>query len=117
MILIRMTYFSRIRLDRWSTGNEMTSIAEILETSIANNRRDGITGALICDDRWFAQALEGAERVTADIRAHPARSAPLAMCRWSPCSRNANAAIPVFAMVGVFRSEDNGDLFRHYGEG
>src|SRR5688500_6229990 len=60
MTLIRMTYFSRIRLDRWSTGKE-DGIAEILNTSVANNARDGITGALICDDRWFAQALEGAE--------------------------------------------------------
>jgi hypothetical protein len=60
MMLIRLTYFSRSRLDHWY-GSKDCGIAEILATSVANNSRDCITGALICDDRWFLQALEGAE--------------------------------------------------------
>jgi len=60
MMLIRLTYFSRNRLDHWY-GSRDCGIAEILATSVANNLRDCITGALICDERWFVQALEGAE--------------------------------------------------------
>jgi Sensors of blue-light using FAD len=59
MILVRLTFFSRNRL---CYPNELAAeVAVIAATSNSNNMRDGITGALVYDRRWFAQVLEGAE--------------------------------------------------------
>lgn len=116
MTLIRMTYFSRMRLDHWRTGKD-GAIAEILDTSTANNRRDGLTGALVCDDRWFAQVLEGAESAVSNtferILRDP-RHCDLSLVTLQPVTQR---RYPRFPMIGIFRSEDNGGLFRHYGEG
>src|SRR5258708_9820929 len=61
--MVSRTYYSRNRTDRWGGPDR---IHDILIESVANNRRDDITGALIHDDKWFAQALEGPEaKVTA----------------------------------------------------
>ncbi len=62
MILIRLTYFSRNHLDRFN-GPMDDRVAEILATSVANNRRDEISGALVYDSKWFAQIIEGREGV------------------------------------------------------
>src|SRR5436305_6042624 len=60
MTIVRLTYYSRNRIER--AGAPMHDrIHDILIESVANNRRDDITGALIHDDKWFAQALEGPE--------------------------------------------------------
>jgi hypothetical protein len=115
MMLIRLTYFSRNRLDQWY-GSRDCGIAEILATSVANNLRDCITGALICDDRWFVQALEGAEaKVSAAferiLRDQRHGDVSLVTMQAVTDRRFAN-----FAMVSVFRDQDNDDLFRHYAE-
>src|ERR1700722_8637417 len=56
MIIVRLTYYSRN-----CVGPAHDPIHDILIESVANNRRDDITGALIHDHRWFAQTLEGSE--------------------------------------------------------
>ena len=115
MKLIRLTYFSRNRLDQWY-GSRDCGIAEVLAISVANNLRDCITGALLCDDRWFVQALEGAEnKVSATferiLRDQRHRDVSLVTMQAVVERR-----YPNFAMVCLFRDEDNSDLFRHYGE-
>ena len=115
MMLIRLTYFSRNRLADWYDSKDC-GIAEILATSVANNLRDCITGALICDDRWFVQALEGGEsKVSAAferiLRDQRHRDVSLVTMQ-----AVAERRFPNFAMVCVFRDEDNSDLFRHYCE-
>jgi hypothetical protein len=115
MKLIRLTYFSRNRLDQWY-GSRDCGIAEILAISVANNLRDCITGALICDDRWFVQALEGVEnKVSATferiLRDQRHRDVSLVTMQ-----AVAQRRYPNFAMVCLFRDEDNSDLFRHYSE-
>ena len=115
MKLIRLTYFSHNRLDQWY-GSKDCGIAEILAISVANNLRDCITGALLCDDRWFVQALEGAEnKVSATferiLRDQRHRDVSLVTMQ-----AVAERRYPNFAMICVFRDEDNGNLFRHYGE-
>jgi hypothetical protein len=115
MMLIRLTYFSRNRLNDWYSSKDC-GIAEILATSVANNLRDCITGALICDDRWFIQELEGAEsKVSAAferiLRDQRHRDVSLVTMQAVAARR-----FPNFAMVCLFRDEDNCDLFRHYGE-
>ena len=115
MMLIRLTYFSRNRLNDWYSSKDC-GIAEILATSVANNLRDCITGALICDDRWFVQELEGAEgKVSAAferiLRDQRHRDVSLVTMQAVAARR-----FPRFAMACLFRDEDNCDLFRHYGE-
>jgi hypothetical protein len=116
MKLIRLTYFSRNRLGDWYSSKDC-GVAEILSVSIANNLRDGITGALICDERWFVQALEGVEgKVSAAFERilRDQRHRDVSLVTMQPVTER---HYPNSAMNCVFRDEDNGDLFRHYGEG
>ena len=114
-MLMRLIYFSRHRLDQRYDDRER-AVAEILAVAVANNQRDGITGALIYDDQWFAQVLEGDEgavsatfeRILRDPR-H--RDVSLVTMEGVSARRYGD-----FAMACVGRSQDNGDLFRHYGE-
>ena len=62
MIITRLTYFSRNHCDRPGQSPD-DGIKDIWIESVANNRRDDITGALIHDHAWFAQVLEGSEAV------------------------------------------------------
>ncbi|NVO16357.1 MAG: BLUF domain-containing protein [Rhodoplanes sp.] len=75
MSFLRLVYYSRNRLgsDPDTVADQM---ADILSASIANNRMHGITGAMMVDERWFVQVLEGRtgpvtaayERIAADPR-------------------------------------------------
>lgn len=115
MMLIRLTYFSRNRLADWY-GNKDCGVAELLATSVANNLRDCITGALICDDRWFVQALEGAEREVSAAFERILRDQRHRDVSLVTMQAVAERRFPSFAMACAFRGEDNADLFRHYGE-
>ena len=57
MPLFRLVYFSENHLD--TAQPTMPQLSAILSTSNANNRRSNITGALMFDELWFIQALEG----------------------------------------------------------
>jgi hypothetical protein len=61
MTIFRIVYFSENHLDHldYDADGVETQLETILKTSQFNNERDGITGALIFDDLWFVQALEG----------------------------------------------------------
>lgn len=114
-MLMRLIYFSRHRLDQWY-DDRAHGVAEILAVAVANNRRDGITGALIHDDRWFAQVLEGDEAAVSAtferiLRDPRHRDVSLVTMEGVSARRYAD-----FAMACIGRSQDNGDLFRHYGE-
>ena len=54
--LYRLVYYSRNRLD---TPDRLATMHAILDKSRENNRRDGITGALMFNTGCFAQVLEG----------------------------------------------------------
>ncbi len=61
MSLARLIYISENQIDP-SRGSLVGQLGSILSASNRNNRRDGITGALVFDDKWFLQALEGEKR-------------------------------------------------------
>jgi Sensors of blue-light using FAD len=112
MILIRLTYFSRIRLQE--SVND--GLREILTTSMVNNRRDNVTGALVHDGKWFAQVLEGRESIVSATFERILRD-----CRHSDVSLVAMQPIPerrfgAWWMADIAYDENNSDLFRHYGE-
>jgi Sensors of blue-light using FAD len=113
MLLIRLTYFSRNRL---TPSHDTGGIDEILATSNVNNLRNNITGVLIHDQRWFAQVLEGTERVislTFERILRDRRHSDVTLVAMTPVMQR---RYPAFAMRGIAHSEDNDDLFRHYAE-
>ena len=58
MPLCRLVYFSENQLDALR-GSVVRHLSDILSASNRNNLASQITGALIFDDMWFLQALEG----------------------------------------------------------
>lgn len=54
-IILRLTYVSR-----YNTRNANIEVTRILEQAQRNNKRDGITGALVINDDYFLQTIEGA---------------------------------------------------------
>ena len=58
MSLHRLLYISESQIDR-SQGSITAQLASLMSVSNRNNRASGITGALVYDDGWFLQALEG----------------------------------------------------------
>jgi Sensors of blue-light using FAD len=116
MMIVRLTCYSRNLLHRCA-GPQQERMADILIQSVANNRRDGVTGALIHDDKWFAQALEGPEaavsatfeRILRDPRHDDVR-----LIKMQPVAARLFGA---WWLACVPRSEHNADLFRHHCEG
>jgi hypothetical protein len=58
MFAIRLTYFSRSQIDHGGRST-LHELGTILEASTRNNNEFGLTGALVFDERWFLQTLEG----------------------------------------------------------
>ncbi|MGD0720885.1 MAG: BLUF domain-containing protein [Roseiarcus sp.] len=56
MPLSRIVYFSESRIE---PAERDAQLADLRRVAVSRNRRRQITGALVYDDRWFAQALEG----------------------------------------------------------
>jgi hypothetical protein len=115
MIIVRLTYYSRSRIDR-SAGPMHDRIHDILIESVANNRRDDVTGALIHDDRWFAQALEGPETIvsaTFERILRDPRHTDVRLIKMQPVTTRRFGA---WWMACIARSPDNADLFRHHCE-
>jgi hypothetical protein len=91
-------------------------IHDILIESVANNRRDDITGALIRDHKWFAQALEGPETLvsaTFERILRDPRHCDVRLIKMQPVETRRFGA---WWMACVPRSPDNADLFRHHCE-
>jgi len=115
MIITRLTYFSRNHCDRPGRPPD-DGIKDILIESVANNRRDDVTGALIHDQAWFAQALEGPEAVVSAtferiLRDRRHSGVRLVKLQTVPARRFA-----AWWLAVVARTPDNADVFRHYGE-
>jgi Sensors of blue-light using FAD len=64
MSLSRLVYFSENKIESAGRGAQM---AELQRVAVSRNRRRGITGALVYDERFFAQALEGELRVVQEV--------------------------------------------------
>jgi hypothetical protein len=115
MIIVRLTYYSRNRIDR-RDGPMQDRIHDILIESVANNRRDDITGALIHDEKWFAQALEGPETLvsaTFERILRDPRHCDVRLIKMQPVETRRFAA---WWMACVTRNHDNADLFRRHCE-
>jgi len=56
MSISRIVYFSENAIEPSQRDQQIT---ELQKVAVRRNRRSHVTGALVYDDRWFAQALEG----------------------------------------------------------
>jgi hypothetical protein len=112
MVLTRLTYFSRVRLH----GPINDHLDDILVTSVANNRRDDITGVLVHDGRWFAQMLEGREAIVSETFERilrDERHLDVSLVSVHPIGAR---RFPDWWMRGIAYDDNNSELFRHYGE-
>ncbi len=62
MSATRLLYYSQNHIDP-AAGSVVRTLSSILEASTRNNKPIGLTGALIFDDQWFLQILEGEREV------------------------------------------------------
>ncbi len=58
MSVTRLVYFSENQIDP-ATGSVVRELSRILSASNRNNKPLGLTGALVFDDLWFLQTIEG----------------------------------------------------------
>ncbi len=58
MPLVRLIYYSENQLNP-ARGSVVRALRDILATANKNNKALGLTGALVFDDQWFLQILEG----------------------------------------------------------
>ena len=58
MPITRLTYYSQNHIDP-QTAPPVRMLSSILSASNRNNKPLGLTGALIFDNQWFMQVLEG----------------------------------------------------------
>ena len=67
-MLTRLIYYSENHLGA-GDGKMIGELNAIMDTANRNNKRDGLTGALLFDTLWFVQILEGKrEPVSAAFR-------------------------------------------------
>jgi hypothetical protein len=67
-MLFRLTYYSENHLGA-EDGKMIPGLNAIMDVANRNNKRDGITGALLFDSLWFIQILEGGRgAVSATLR-------------------------------------------------
>lgn len=102
--LQRLIYSSRQTLPADAPLDEV--VADIIQTSIRNNRERAITGLLLVHEGWFVQALEGPgaavreryERISADPRHADPRVLEIepaearAFGDWNMCARTLSDA-------------------------
>lgn len=81
MHLYRLTFYSKTNLKRPGAGNIPNQIKSILDTSLANNKAKGITGALIFNKDYFVEVIEGEReeisRAFCSISKDPRHSEPV----------------------------------------
>ena len=58
MSITRLVYYSENAIDP-ASGSVVRELSKILSASNRNNKPIGLTGALVFDDLWFLQTLEG----------------------------------------------------------
>lgn len=115
MIIVRLTFYSRNLLDRLG-GPIGERINDILIESVANNRRDDVTGALIFDEKWFAQALEGPEpavSATFERILRDPRHGEVKLIKMQPVQARRFGA---WWMTCIAHGEANSNLFRQHCE-
>ena len=112
MSLSRIVYFSENRIEPAERDRQ---IAELQKVAVSRNRRCHVTGALVYDDRWFAQALEGEIQFVEEILASILRDTRHAHVRIVSKAIVAERLFWDWSMGFVARTLENEPLFgRHW---
>ena len=114
--MYQIVYYSRLNKEAFS-GSTLSFLRDIVEVSQRNNSRLDITGALIFDNEWFLQILEGpveaVERTYNRIEKDPRHSAVTLVEK-----RNASGRLfQEWGMGGTLRSLDVQEIFLDHGIG
>jgi hypothetical protein len=112
--LYRLVYHSRNRITG-SPSEVLAEIDSILRASQRNNTRLGVTGALVFNSGFFAQALEGdcsaIEKVFEKIQ-HDPRHGDVQILAYNPAIER---VFPNWSMAYLGQSREHQDLFGHIG--
>jgi hypothetical protein len=112
MPLSRLIYYSQRRIP---PREGFQAIKQILDASIRNNRRSGVTGYMVFDDRIFAQVLEGepqaVEATYARIGKDPRHDGLVLL----ESSRQSVRAFPDWAMGATLWLNEMSTLLARYG--
>ncbi len=122
--LIRLLYFSAFSQDfPIDEPAQDAEIANIIRTSVRNNRQNAITGMLLVHQRCFIQALEGPslavmatyQRITSDRRHNDTsmiavgRASNRSFSNWNMCARRLSdvddAILETLDLKGQFKPE------------
>lgn len=114
--MYQIVYYSRLNKDAFS-GSTLSFLRDIVEVSQRNNARDDISGALIFDNEWFLQILEGPqeaiERTYNRIQKDP-RHTTVTLVEKRPLAAR---LFPEWGMGGTLRSLDVQEIFLDHGIG
>jgi hypothetical protein len=87
-----------------------STVEDILVVSVPSNRRDGVTGFLLCDGVCFAQVLEGGARAVGDCFARIARDDRHVNIEVLLREQTASRSFPRWSMCGLTLSQRDDDL-------
>jgi len=110
----QIVYYSRLNKTAVN-GSTLSLLREIVDVSQRNNARDDITGALIFDNEWFLQILEGPaeaiDRTYHRIQKDPRHDLVTLVERRTATNR----LFPEWGMGGTIRSMDVQEIFLDHG--
>jgi blue light- and temperature-responsive anti-repressor len=113
MSLVRLVYYSRNQLDP-SRGALSDRVSDILAASVANNRKADISGGLIFNGEWFAQALEGDRVAVTETFARIQRDDRHGEVATIECRLTEARRFSFWWMAAAGWSADNAALFRQH---
>jgi hypothetical protein len=114
MDLHQLVYYSRNNVGGDDRAH-IQHLRDILSVSQRNNRREGITGYLIYDKRWFLQILEGQRArifATYERIQHDVRHGSLTLVKTGPILQR---SFPSWDMGGSMRTPEKQEIFLRYG--
>jgi hypothetical protein len=115
-MLTRLIYHSENHLGA-GDGKMIAGLNAIMDTANRNNKRDGLTGALLFDTLWFVQILEGErEAVSAAFRRIMCDERHDAVTLMDVRPTNARLFGNWWMGLGLLRG-DNGALYARHGVG
>lgn len=106
--VFRLIYRSR---DRIASEQRRTELGELFTTARSNNKRLGLSGALLVSDEFFVQTLEGDEQVVRDLFARIEKDPRHDSVRVIRADGVAGRVFPRWAMAQVSEAGPQADTY------
>jgi hypothetical protein len=114
MAITQLIYSSRYRKAAESQAH-LETLRSILATSQANNTRDGLTGFLLFDQKWFFQILEGEHDSVITTYNRIQKDARHDTIELMALRQVGRRSFPEWSMGGAMRSLDQQEIFLRHG--